>query len=177
MKLKGVICSILWLGVSTVSQAQTITDDLILALIDKHLPKVLYTEKNKPWELGNYDLVVHKQGGVNFTSTDEWLNLSLPVQVKITGRINKQILGSQIVMNCSTNIVTDAQLRVYPIIKKQNSSAMVNIQVPVPPSQLDCDGLKVPITPLLKAIVAKEKQQWQKQLEQDIQGLMQQVGL
>lgn len=177
MLFKNIVSAGLLLLVTTISQAKTAADDLILALVDKHLPKVLYAEQDRAWELGHYDLVVHKQGDAHFTSTDKWLGLTLPVQVKIRSRINKQIFGSQIVMNCATNIVTETQLRIYPIIKKQGSAAIVDIQVPVPPSELDCDGLKVPITPLLKAIVIKEKKTWRQQLEQDIQRLMQQVGL
>lgn len=177
MKTIGLILAFLACGYSHLSRAKSITDELIVALVDKNLPQTLYKETHTPWELGFYDLTVKKRGVAAFSSTPKYLSLTLPIEVVIKGQVNKSFLGSKIIMNCSSTVLTETRLDVEPIIKAQQSHAKVEISVPVPPAQLHCEGFNVNITPLLQAIVAKEKQKWQLQLEQDIQGIFRQVGL
>ncbi|MCF2947921.1 DUF4403 family protein [Paraglaciecola aquimarina] len=166
----------IWFGMS-VTHASSITDELIVALVESNLPQTLYTEKDRAWELGVYDLIVNKRGKAVFTSTARFMSLTVPIEVKIQGQINKQLLSTQIVVNCSSNILTETRIDLEPLIKLKNSSAKVEISVPVPQSFLDCEGLKVNITPLLKTIVTKEKQEWQQQLEQELQTIFKQLSL
>ena len=49
--------------------------------------------------------------------------------------------------------------------------------MPVPEANLNCDGLILPIKPLLEQLVANKKQEWEQQLEQDIFTMFQQVGI
>lgn len=177
IKTFGLLLTFLGCSFSHFSGAKSVTDELIVALVDKNLPKILYTEKHTPWKLGFYDLTVKKRGVAAFSSTPQYLSLTLPIEVVIKGQVNRSFLGSQIIMNCSSTVLTETRLDVEPIIKAQQSHAKVEISVPVPPSQLNCEGFKVSITPLLQAIVAKEKQKWQGQLEQDIQGIFKKLGL
>jgi hypothetical protein len=47
-------------------QAQSVTDKMVVALVEKHLPQVLHEEKAVPWQMGTYDLTVNKTGGQVF---------------------------------------------------------------------------------------------------------------
>jgi hypothetical protein len=49
-----------------VVNAQSVADQLIVALVDKHLPHVLHQEKAKPWKMGTYDLTVNTTGAAVF---------------------------------------------------------------------------------------------------------------
>ncbi|MBU3001971.1 hypothetical protein KO534_01290 [Paraglaciecola arctica] len=57
------------------------------------------------------------------------------------------------------------------------STASVEVSVPIPEVNLNCEGLKLPIKPLLEQLVATKKQQWQQQLEQDIVSMFKQMGI
>jgi hypothetical protein len=170
--LFGVACFI-----SSTVMANNITDKLIVALVDKHLPQVLHQEKATPWKMGTYDLTVTKTGGVFFSSTHKYLSLTVPIKVVMTGQVNKEFLGQKILLNCSSEVFTQARLDIEPVINPPESKANVEVSVPVPESNLNCDGLILPIKPLLEQLVANEKQEWQQKLEQDIVTMFKQVGI
>lgn len=157
--------------------AQSVTDQLIVTLVDKHLPQVLHQEKATPWQMGTYDLKVHKTAGAKFSSTHQYLSLTVPVKVTMTGQVNKTVLGQKILLNCSSEFVTEARLDVEPTINPPESSASVEVSVPVPEASLYCEGLKLPIKALLEQLVATKKQEWQQQLEKDIVTMFKQLGI
>lgn len=159
------------------SSAQSVTDKLIVALVDKNLPLVLYMEKAKPWQMGTYDLTVKKAGGVVFSSTHRYLSLTVPIKVEMTGQVNKEFLGQKILLNCSSVMVTQARLDIEPDINPPTSKASVEVSVPVPDANLNCDGLTLPIKPLLEQLVASKKLEWEQKLEQDIIVMFKQVGI
>ncbi|MGJ8680056.1 DUF4403 family protein [Paraglaciecola sp.] len=159
------------------SHAKSITDDLIVALVESHLPQVLYTEKDKAWQLGIYDLTVEKKGKAVFSSTHRFLSLTVPIKVKINAQVDQAFLGKRVKVNCTSTILSESRFDVEPLIEPQNSRANIEISVPVPQSFLDCEGLRVNITPLLQGIVAKEKQKWQQKFEQELLRLLKNVGL
>ena len=169
----------LWLVLSCVSTAhsQSVTDKLVVTLVDKHLPKVLHQEKNTPWQMGTYDLTVHKTGGAIFSSTHKYLSLAVPIKVLMKGHVKRTILGQKILLNCATEILTQARLDIEPVINPAKSRANVEVSVPVPNANLNCDGFSVPIKPLLEQLVVSKKQEWEQQLEQDIVTLFKQVGI
>lgn len=157
--------------------AQSVTDQLIVALVDKHLPQILHQEKATPWNMGTYDLTVHKTAGAKFSSTHQYLSLTVPMKVIMTGQVNKVFLGQKILLNCASEFVTEAKLDIEPVINPPESRASVEISVPVPEANLNCDGLILPIKPLLEQLVATKKQQWQQQLEKDILTMFKQLGI
>ena len=159
------------------SLAQSITDKLIVALVDKHLPQVLHQEKDTPWNMGTYDLTVNKIGGVVFASTHKYLSLTVPIKVLMTGQVNKEFLGQKILLNCSSEFVTKASLGIEPMINPPESKASVEVSVPIPDASLNCDGLVLRIKPVLEQLVASKKGEWEQQLEQDIVVMFKQVGI
>lgn len=162
---------------SQISLAENIVDKLIVALVDKKLPIILYQHKDKPWEMGIYSLTVNKVGGAGFSSTKKQLKLTIPLEVVINGKIKKNILGARITIGCNSRVVTDGKLNIVPEIKPTGTDAEVSIFIPIPKSQLNCDGIKIPIKQLLEKLVADNKAEWEKSLESDIHNLFQQVGI
>jgi hypothetical protein len=176
-KMKIYIVLGLILGCVQAVNAQSVTDQLIVALVDKHLPQVLHQEKATPWQMGTYDLTVNKTGGAVFSSTHKYLSLTVPIKVVMTGQVNKEFLGQKIALNCSSEIITQARLDIEPDINPPRSKASVEVSVPVPESNLNCDGLILPIKPLLEQLVATEKRDWEQQLEKDIFTMFKQLGI
>jgi hypothetical protein len=173
------VCILLGLIVGCVQavNAQSVTDQLIVALVDKHLPQVLHQEKATPWEMGTYDLTVNKTGGAVFSSSLNYLSLTVPIKIVMTGQVNKAFLGQKILLNCSSEIVTQAKLNIKPMIAPPKSKASVAVSVPVPDSNLNCDGLILSIKPLLEQLVASKKQQWEQKIEKNILTMFKQVGI
>lgn len=175
--MKIVILLGLLLGCVQALNAQSVTDQLIVALVDKHLPQVLHQEQATPWKMGTYDLTVHKTAAAKFSSSDKYLSLTVPIKVIMTGQVNKEFLGQKILLNCASNFVTEAKLDIEPLLNPPESRANVDVSVPVPVANLNCDGLILPIKPLLEQLVATKKHQWQQQLEKDIFNMFKQVGI
>ena len=174
----GILIGLILCCVQAVN-AQSVTDQLIVALVDKHLPQVLHQEKYTPWKIGTYDLIVNKTGGAVFSSTLKYLSLTVPIKIVMTGQVNKDFLGQKIILNCSSEIVTQARLDIEPVINQPRSRASVEVSVPVPvpESNLNCDGLILPIKPLLEQLVANKKKDWEQTLEQDILTMFKQLGI
>ena len=177
MKFKIVLAWVVMFVFTHSVSAQNVTDKLIVALADKHLPKVLLQEKNRSWQMGTYDLTVNKVAGVTFNNTEQYLSLSVPIEVLMVGKVNQTFLGQKIILNCTSTVLTEAKLQVTPVINPPNSTASVDVLVPIPESNLHCDGLTLAIKPILEQLVANKKALWEDSLKQDIQILFKQVGM
>jgi hypothetical protein len=127
--------------------------------------------------MGTYDLTVNKTGGAVFSSTHQYLSLTVPIKIVITGQVNKECLGLKLLLNCLSEIVTNARLDIKPMIKPPRSKADVEVSIPVPESNFYCDGLVMSIKPLLEQLVASKKQEWEQKLEKDILTMFKQVGV
>lgn len=162
---------------SSLSFAQNVTDKLIVAVIEKNLPQLLHEEKDQRWEFGIYNLSVTKRGPISFNSDQTKLRLKLPVKIMFDGKVSQEILGAKIEIDCESAINTDGSLEIEPIINVPNSKTKAVIDIPVPESFLNCDGLKIPVTPLLEQLVAENKSNWQGDLENDIAKVFKQLGI
>ena len=162
---------------SSQSIAQNATDKLIVTLVDKKLPSSLYEHNDRPWELGVYSLKVNKIGSVGVHSDDRKLRLTLPIEVVLNSKVNRNILGATIALDCNSSFSTVGRLYIEPLIKPTDSRAEVNIAVPVPESFLNCDGFKLPMKSLLEKLISENKSKWENDLEDEIYKLFQQMGI
>lgn len=158
-------------------QAETITDKLIVALIEQHTPKVLHKEENQPWDFGTYDFQVNKAGGVGFLNAADDIRLTLPIEVVMQGKVNKDFLGQRVILDCASSFKTDTIFDVTLLVNPPSSSAKVQIAVPIPEAFLFCDGLRLPIQPFLQQLVAEKKGEWEKKITTEIQALLKQGGI
>jgi hypothetical protein len=127
--------------------------------------------------MGTYDLTVNKTGAATFSSTDQYLSLTVPVKVMTTRQVNNVFLGQKIIFNCTSELVTQARLDIKPMIDPPKSKMSDEVSVPVPRSNLNCDGLILPIKPLLEQFVADKKRQWEQKIEKNILIMFKQVGI
>ncbi len=160
-----------------ISCAESITDKLIVAIVDNNLPTVLYQHRDKPWDMGIYSLKINKLGAARFSSTETHLNLSFPIEAIVNGKIIQNLFGAKITIACDSKIITDGRLEIEPQLSAAGSTAIVSIIIPVPDADLNCDGFKIPVRPLLEQLILDKKGEWEKDLESDINVLFQQVGI
>jgi len=172
------LCLLAAVGViSATAVAETVTDKLVIAVADANLPPLLYEEKDQRWELGTYNLIINRNGGVGFSTTSKDVAISLPIEVLIDGKLEQELFGNKILVNCSSRVLTEGALRVVPELSESGSTADVSIDIPVPESMLNCDGLQVPITLLLQQIVEQHRAEWEARLESDIKDTFKQLGI
>ncbi|MEO9947059.1 MAG: hypothetical protein ABJH28_10480 [Paraglaciecola sp.] len=158
-------------------EAKTITDKLIVALIEQNTPKVLHNEKNQPWDFGTYDFQVNKAGVVGFSNAADDIRLTLPIEVVMQGKVNKDFLGQKVVLNCDSTFETETIFDVTLLLNPPNSAAKVRILAPIPEAFLFCDGLKLPIQPFLQQLVAEKKVEWEQKITAEIQTLLKKAGI
>ena len=124
-----------------------------------------------------YSLKIERLGKSNFVSTNTHINLSFPVKAIIDGKINKTLFGTKIVIDCKSKFITEAKIKIIPILKAADSKSKVILSMNIPPTNLDCDGLNIPIKPVLEALIQDKKKTWELDLESNINNLFIQAGL
>ena len=161
------------------NRVDNIVDNIIEIVIEKNLPYLLYQHTDKQWDMGIYSLKIERLGKSNFVSTDTHINLSFPVKAKIDGKIKKTLFGTKIAMDCKSTFVTEAKIKITPTIKatKSKSKSKVILSIKIPPTNLDCDGLNIPIKPVLEALIEDKKKTWELELESNINNLFIQAGI
>jgi len=159
------------------SLAESISDKLIVAIVDRNMPTAIYKHIDKPWDMGTYSLQINKLGAARFSSTETHLNLTFPIEAIVNGKIKQNLFGAIIAISCNSKVVTDGRLEVEPKIIPGDSEAKVSLFIPVPDAYLNCDGFNIPIRPLLEQLVLENKRDWENNLESDINALFEQVGI
>lgn len=163
--------------ISPSSFATNITEKLIVSLIDKNLPATLFEQKETKWQMGLYDLTVKKIGNTRLKTSESTLIFALPIKVIMDAQVIKTILGSTIKMSCKSDISTDAFINVIPGQIKEHINANVIIDIPLPESYLNCEGVNLPITPMLSQLIKEEKNTWEEKIEKNINLKLKELGL
>lgn len=177
--MKGLLCVLTLLTslFSVAAFAESISDKLIAAVVEKNLPGLLYEHIDKPWQLGTYNLRINKSGVTQFASSQSHLTLRLPIEAIIHGNVRQNLMGRNFSMGCNSRFTTDGRIEVEPQLVQGSYQARVSIVVPIPDTALNCDGMMIPIKTLLEQLVAENKRTWEQDLETDINQLFQQVGI
>lgn len=163
--------------VSRQSWATTALDDLILRVANQNLPPLLYQQKQQKWELGTYDIKVNKLSPLTIQNTDQHLQLSIPFEAVFNSKVNRKLLGVKLALDCDSSVRSEVKIKLKPVFSEKQADIKVAILVPVPPTQLNCKGNKVPITPYLKMMVQRERKQWEQNIQTEILKAFAQLGL
>jgi hypothetical protein len=157
-------------GCNLYAQTNTVTDQLLALLLEKHLPAPLYEQGSNPWPGGNYKLEVHKAGRPEVVSATDHIHVKLPLQVRMAGDMANNML--QIKLTCSTRFDTVGEIVFAPTKPGDVSSLASAITLPIPPAMADCDGMKFPVDAYIKTLVAQNKRQWELRLDEEIKTWM-----
>lgn len=156
---------------------ENMVENIIEVVIENNLPYLLYEHTNQKWQLGLYNLKITRLGKPTFLSSKKHINLSFPVEANIESKINKIIFGTNINIDCKNKFVTEANIKITPTLKANQSTSVVKISVNIPPTNLNCDGLKMPIKPALDALIQTQTKSWEQDIESTINQLFLQVGI
>jgi hypothetical protein len=177
--MKKYTCLFLLFGflISKSYAKDNIVENIIEMVIEKNLPYLLYEHTNKQWDLGLYSLKIERLGKSNFISTSSHINLAFPVKAVIDGKINKDLFGTKLTIGCKSKFITEANIKITPTIKAANSKSKVIVSMNIPPTNLNCDGLNIPIKTALDALIQEKKKAWERDLESTINNLFNQAGI
>lgn len=168
------LCSLL---ISKSYAKENIVENLIEIVIEKNLPYLLYQHTDKEWDMGIYSLTIERLDKSTFVSTNEYINLSFPIKARIEGKIKKTLFGTKIAIDCKSKFVSEANIKITPTIKEASSKSTVVLSINIPPTNLDCDGLNIPIKPVLEALIQDKKKTWELDFESNINNLFLQAGI
>lgn len=168
--MKTALCVLLTtLALSSLNcSAKSLTDRMIEQLIDNRLPEVLHSEQNKPWEFGLYTVHVTKNGALDVHSDESSITISLPVEVDMKGKIDREMLGFKATLDCVNAFTTTALIKLTPNLSQPTSQPKAEISVPVPETQMDCKGVKMPVQVALENLITNQKKDWEAKVEQEI---------
>lgn len=177
MKYSAYFVLLLSLFGSAVTSAESISDKLIVAALNKQMPTLLYEHADQQWDLGVYSLKIERNGTPGFISTESQLILSLPIKANITGKVEQVLFGNKIEVNCANAFNTQGRIVIEPLLKEEGSTASVDVTVPIPETDLNCDGLRVPVKSVIEKLVAQKKVEWEKEMEAEINKLFSDLGI
>ena len=66
---------------------------------------------------------------------------------------------------------------VFKPIFGESLSSELDMQIPIPETELDCQGLKLPIKPALEQLIAKEKPTWEADASVELNKRLAELGL
>ncbi len=157
-------------SVSMSVSAETLTDQLLAQLLNKHLPAPLYQRGDNSWPGGSYRLEVFQQGQPVVQSGDTDIHVRLPLKMVITGIASSDLLGFK--FNCSASFQTTGTVELTPANASGGISGAVLLRsavtVPIPPVTADCGTVQLPIDSYLKTFVAQNKRQWELRIDREI---------
>jgi hypothetical protein len=150
---------------------QTVTDQLLALLLEKHLPAPLYEQGSNPWPGGAYSLTVHKAGRPDVTSSANNIHVKLPVKVMIAGNAGSEML--QIKLACNSTFTTTGEITFTPEKPGAVNTLKSAITLPVPPVMANCEGMQFPIEEYLRNVITQNKRQWELKLDAEMREWLQ----
>ncbi|TCS42363.1 DUF4403 family protein [Reinekea marinisedimentorum] len=177
MKKSAYLAAWLVLFCTQTASAQSMADKLIVKVLNKHMPAVLYEHANQQWDLGVYSLRIDRVGIPSFSSSETQLKLSFPIEAHITGKVEQQLFGNTLVVNCNNSFATDSHIDITPTLSNESSTVKVSMLVPIPETYLNCDGLRVPMKAMLEKLIAEKKAEWEAELETELNGLFKEMEI
>lgn len=172
MKLLSKLMLLPWL-VWAAQSAANVSDKLMTKWLNQQVPAILHQQKNQPFQLGSYDITVHKAKAATLVSRASSWQLNQPIRVEFVAHISQNILGASLEFQCATEFASQSVWRITPNLEQ--GTAAIAVTMPIPETELNCDGLKLPITTVLQQWFQREKNTWQQQAEQHYQQAMKKV--
>jgi len=145
--------------------SKDIVNTVVQKYLEQKIPVDVFNRNNAPWEHGIYSINVLKNGDPSFTSTDKSINAILPIRVDLNAEIKKQIGYMNLTVGCKSRFYTNGKLELIPILEKGYTEAKATINVSLPEVNMDCDGLKIPITSHLNQIIKANKKKWENEIK------------
>lgn len=152
-----------------ITSSPVFSKDIVNTVVQKYLeqkiPVDVFNQNNAPWEHGIYSINVLKNGDPSFTSTDKSIKATLPIRVDLNAKINKQIGYMNLTVGCKSRFYTNGKLELTPLLDKGYKEANATINITLPEVNMDCEGLKIPITPHLNQLIKGNKIKWEKDIK------------
>ncbi len=158
------------------STADTALNTLLEHIVSKQLSQTLFTAKDIPWQYGHYNLHITKQGQAGIKSDVKTITAKLPLKIQLSGRVKQELFGQEIDIACETEFETTSEMVFKPIYGETLSSEL-NMQIPIPETELDCQGIRLPIKPALEQLIAKEKPTWEADASVELNKRLAELGL
>ncbi|MCW8936225.1 MAG: hypothetical protein OQK98_16045 [Gammaproteobacteria bacterium] len=159
--MKVYFLTIILISASYSAFAKDIVNVVVQEYLEQQIPVNIFNRNNAAWEFGVYSINVVKNGVPGFISTDKSINAKLPIRVDLNAKIDKSIGYMKFKVACKSRFYTNGKLELTPIAAKGYKEANATINVPVPEVDMDCDGLKVPITATLTNLIKDNKMKWE----------------
>ncbi len=153
---------------------QTITDQLLALLLEKHLPAPLYEQGSNPWPGGAYSLTVHKAGRPEVTSSANNIHVKMPLKVVIAGNAGSEML--QLKLACSSTFTSTGEITFTPEKPGAVDTLKSSVTLPVPPVMANCEGMQFPVEEYLRSVINQNKPQWELKLDAEMKEWLQGEG-
>lgn len=145
--------------------SKDIVNAVVQEYLEQQIPEKVFNINNAPWEHGVYSINVLKNGAPSFISTDESIKADLPIRVDLNAKINKKVGFIDLNVGCKSRFYTNGKLELIPILDKAYKEANASINVSLPEVNMDCNGLKIPITPHLNQLFKANKRKWENEIK------------
>jgi hypothetical protein len=146
--------------------SRDITEVLLERAFNKQLPPTLITASNIDLQSGKFDIVVTRQGQAVLNSSATNLLLALPINVHLVGKMRQTIGPLDVDLKCDAKFNTNAGILLIPTLQQNMIRSNSKVTIPVPPVNANCDGLILPVAPLLQAIIDEQAKSLEKRINE-----------
>jgi hypothetical protein len=151
-----VVCMSAALALPDTKNGRDITEILLERAFNKQLPPTLITASDIDLQSGKFDIVVTRQGQAVLNSSATKLLLALPINVHLVGKMRQTIGPLDVDLKCDAQFDTEAGILLMPRLQQNVIRSDSKVTIPVPPVNANCDGLVLPVAPLLQAIIDEQ---------------------
>lgn len=146
---------------------------LLGLVLDTYIPATLHEEKDIAWMGGKRSLKITKAGAAVLNSNASVITVNFPLKAVLSGNVNTNLVLVQIKAACKASFTAPAAINLAIDFNKKPLAVTALVDVDVPPVMADCDGYKLSVEELIRAVIEQQKMQWQQDIQQQItDGLM-----
>lgn len=146
--------------------SESVTDKLLTHLLNQQLQQPLLKVDGIPWPAGTYGITISPAGVANINSVAKSVEIGIPLQTRIVGKVSQDLGFTKVAMDCKSGFDHIGQLKLTPNFKGQKVTFVSELNLPIPPVNAECGGMSFPVQDVLKQLVAANKLQWEKDINQ-----------
>ncbi len=143
-----------------------LTDKLLAHLLNQNLAEILMKAVDIPWNAGTYGITISKSGDALLDSDQAKVRVKIPLQTAIIGKVDQDLGFTRVVLNCKSRFDHIGTLLIEPVFSPQGVKFKSSLDLPIPPTQANCDGVVLPLTAVLQQLVKNNKLQWEAKIDE-----------
>lgn len=150
-------------------------DAFVAAALTRGLGNPLIEVEDEPWNRGEYSLTLTRIGDADIRSSADWIETTVALKFEFAGRVRQDLLFTEVDINCTTEFNTQGSVALDFHFRDGAPTVVSSIELPIPEADVDCGAMSLPVQGVLEELVARNKPDWEEQLDAAVRERLEQL--